>query len=153
MRGLQDYAGRLAGLQRLLPARGAQTPAISGLEARETVVGHGRRQIVAARLGEFEEVVGHDDADGMAAEVLRTRIAAGVAEEPCHRRDRADFQAPAEHVARGLTPAALLAPSGLIQRHRSSLRRRSLPDSAALRAKYLATAPRKSLPRSFASPR
>src|SRR5262249_55192438 len=53
--GAQHHARRLARLERLLPARCAQAPAVARLEAAEAELRHRRRQIVAARFGEREK--------------------------------------------------------------------------------------------------
>src|SRR5258708_1429788 len=48
----QHDAGRLACRQRLLPARGAEAPAVARLQPREPVFRHRRRQIIAPCLRE-----------------------------------------------------------------------------------------------------
>jgi len=121
--GAQHDARRLARLERLGPARRAQAPAVAGLEAGEAELRHRRRQIVAGGFGEFEERGGGDDANRMAAAVIRAGVAAAVAVEAGHRLDRAVFERAAEHVERRRAPglAAALAGTG-IERHRVSPR-------------------------------
>src|SRR5262245_60817988 len=80
------------GVQRLLPARGAQAPAVAGLEAGEAVLRQRRREVVALRLGEVEELGGHDDANRVKAGILAAGIAAGIAIEAGQRRRRAWLQ-------------------------------------------------------------
>src|SRR5262245_29363993 len=53
---------RLAGVECLAPTRGAQAPAVAGVEARESEIGLRRREIVAACLREFEKLGRHLDA-------------------------------------------------------------------------------------------
>jgi hypothetical protein len=43
---------------------------------------HRRRKIIAAEFGKLKELSGHDGADGVAANVFSTRIAAAVSKEP-----------------------------------------------------------------------
>ena len=50
VRRLEHDARGLAGHKSLLPAGGAQAPAIAGLEAGELEFGHGRAEVVAAGL-------------------------------------------------------------------------------------------------------
>jgi hypothetical protein len=45
--GAQHHVRRPAGLQRLLPARPVQAPAVAGVQAGETVDGFGGREVVA----------------------------------------------------------------------------------------------------------
>src|SRR5437868_5402830 len=78
---LENDLRRLAGVQRLLPASGAQAPTVAGLQPGEAELGHRRRQVVALALREGEELGGHDDANRVQAHVLAAGIAAGVAIE------------------------------------------------------------------------
>ena len=57
-----------------------------------------RRQVVADRFGERQELGRQLDAHRVRADVLRPRVAAAVAEKAGHRRRAADFQLAAEHV-------------------------------------------------------
>ena len=50
------------------------------------------RSIIAAGLGNLEELTSHDRAHGMTANVFPTRIAAAVSEEPRHGLHRAIFE-------------------------------------------------------------
>src|ERR1700736_4742759 len=67
MRSAQDHARRTPRLQSLLPARCAQTPAITGLQSRKAESRHRRREIIAARLRELEKAHGHHGAHSVAA--------------------------------------------------------------------------------------
>jgi len=86
-------------LKRLLPARRAQTPAIAGLQAGETVIRHRRGQVVAGLLAERQEFLGHDNADGVTANVLGPGIATPVAKKAGHRVGGANVQNAAQYVA------------------------------------------------------
>src|SRR6185437_16770248 len=52
MRRAQHDARRQPGLERLLPARRAQAPAVARAKAGEAAIRHRRREVVAARFGE-----------------------------------------------------------------------------------------------------
>src|SRR6266404_695202 len=125
MRSAQHHARRTPRLQRFLPARCAQTPAIIGLQSRKAEFRHRRREIIAAGLRELEKTHGHDGAHGVAAVVLAAGVAAAVAKESRHRAQGADFESIAEHVLGLVAPASALA--SVISQHRNSLHRRSLP--------------------------
>src|ERR1019366_4591805 len=102
------------GVQRLLPARGAQAPAVVGLQAGETELGHRRREVVALRLAERQELGGHHHADGVAADILAAGVAAAVAEEAGHWADRAGVELAAQHIERR---SASRTPGGFIEWH------------------------------------
>ena len=51
----QDHAGRATRLERLLPARRTQAPAVAGPQARKAELGHRRRKIIAAGFGKLEK--------------------------------------------------------------------------------------------------
>src|SRR6478609_6187279 len=72
---------RTVGLE---PARGANAPAVAGLETGEAPLGTRRREVVAGKLAEVEELLGHHGAHRVASEVLRPGRAAAVAVEPGH---------------------------------------------------------------------
>ncbi len=80
MGGLQQNLRCLARLQGFLPASGAQTPAITGLQAGEAVSRLGRGKIVAARARKFEKLGGHDCADGVRPGIPRLGFTAAAAE-------------------------------------------------------------------------
>ena len=79
--GLEHDAGGVAGLQCLLPARGAEAPAVAGLEAGEAVLRQGGGEVVADGAAVGEEACRHDRADGVAAVVFGAGAAGAVAEE------------------------------------------------------------------------
>src|ERR1043165_9477906 len=88
VRGLEHDLGRSAGIERLLPAAGAQAPAIARLEAGKAVLRHGSREVVALGLGEGEELGGHDHTDRMQADILAAGVAATVTIEAGHGVER-----------------------------------------------------------------
>src|SRR5277367_6379940 len=124
----QDHARRTPRLQRFLPSRCAQTPAITGLKSWKAEFRDRRREIIAAGLRILKKSRGHDGAHGVAADVLAAGVAAAVAKETGHRAQRADFESIAEHVLGVFAPAAA-ALASVISQHRHSLHRRSLPAS------------------------
>src|SRR5262245_51810741 len=77
----QNDARRAAGLERFAPAHSAQAPAIAGLQSREVEVRLRRRKIVAARLGEGEELRRDFDADRVQSEIVPAGMAAASAKE------------------------------------------------------------------------
>jgi len=85
VRRAQVDARRHTGLVSFLPARGAQAPAVAGLQARETELGSRRREIVAAEARELEKFLRDLDADRVRAQIVVARVAAAVAEESRHR--------------------------------------------------------------------
>src|SRR5690606_11917184 len=81
VRGGEDDARRGAGLERLLPARRAEAPAVAGPEAREAVFRHRRGEIVSGARAEGEELGRHQRADRMRSHIFAVGVAAAVAEE------------------------------------------------------------------------
>src|SRR5271169_2384953 len=70
VRSPQDHAGRLARLERFLPARRTQAPAVAGPEAGKAEFWHRCRQIIAAGFRKLEKLSSHDRADGMTTDVF-----------------------------------------------------------------------------------
>jgi hypothetical protein len=122
----QHHARRAPRLQRFLPPRRAQTPAITRLQSRKAEFRDRRREIVAAGLRILKKSRGHDGAHGVAADILAAGVAATVAKKTRHRAQGADFESIAEHVLGLIAPAAATL-ANLISQHRDSLHRRSLP--------------------------
>src|SRR6516164_1718081 len=114
VRRAQDHSGRLPGLECFLPAGRAQAPAVAGLQSCEAEFRHWRGKVVPAPLGEFEKLIRHDGADGVAAEVLGACVAAAVTEKAGEGLHRTLFELPAEDVPRELAAAA---PSARLQPH------------------------------------
>src|SRR5262245_21442361 len=116
MRCGEDDTRRGPGLERFAQARGAQAPAIAGLQPWEVEVRLRRREIVAARLGEGQELRRDFDADRMQPEILRAGMAAAGAEETGERPLRAALQRLAIDVAlcRSRRLASLLHGGGIL---------------------------------------
>src|SRR6202521_2647286 len=123
----KDYARPPPRLKRFLPARCAQTPAITGLQSRKAEFRDRRREIIAARLRILKKSRGHDRAHRVAADILAAGVAEAVAKETGHRAQRADFESIAEHVLGLVAFAAALA--SVISQHRDSLHRYPSPAS------------------------
>ena len=70
VRSPQDHAGRATRLQRLLPARRTQAPAVAGPQAGKAELRHRCRKIIAPGLGKLEKLGSHDGADRVAADVF-----------------------------------------------------------------------------------
>ena len=105
MRSPQDHAGRLARLERFLPACRAQAPTVARSQAGKAELWRRRRKIIAAGLGKLEELSSHDGADGMTTDVFSTRIAASVSEEPRQGLHRAVFESVAQDIPGRSWPA------------------------------------------------
>src|SRR5579883_29714 len=98
---LEHDLRRRAGIERLLPARGAEAPAVAGLQPGEAVLREGCAEVVAGLLRERQELRRHDAANRVQAKVLLAGVAAAVAIEPGDRVDRAGSERPAQDVDRG----------------------------------------------------
>lgn len=96
--GLQVDGGSDVVVERLAPAIGAETPAISWLEAGEAPLRAGGDEIVALREREVEELFGHGGADDMFAAIVIVGATEAVAEEPCLGAHATAFQGGAKHV-------------------------------------------------------
>src|SRR6185437_13622517 len=107
MRCPERHPRRTPRLQRLLPARRAEAPAIPRLEPGKAELAARGRQIVALRAAERQELRCHHRADRVAAEVFRPGIAAAIPKEAGHRRAGARFQQSPEHIPRPTGPATL----------------------------------------------
>src|SRR5262245_39260519 len=99
MRRPEHHARRHPGGKRLLPTRGAQAPAIAGLQAREADLRDRRAQIVALTLAEGQELRRHFGAHHMGADILGAGLAAAAAVEAAERPDGARLQPFAKDVA------------------------------------------------------
>src|SRR5579872_4934588 len=133
LRGAQHHAWRRTSIQRFLPARRAQAPAIARLQTIEAVLRVRGGQVVAGGFAECKEFDGHHDADRMAAEIFGAGVATAVAEKAGHRFGRADVERTAEYVAG--RPAAR-ATGCFVERHRfAPWLRRLVVAGAILRGK------------------
>src|SRR5271155_1827804 len=88
----QDHARRTPRLQRFLPSRCAQTPAITGLKSWKAEFRDWRREIIAAGLRILKKSRGHDGTHGVAADVLAAGVATAVAKETDNQAQGADFE-------------------------------------------------------------
>jgi hypothetical protein len=104
VRGAQDHAGSLAGLEGFLPTRSTQAPTVAGFQAAKAELRYRGRKIVATRFGKREKRGGHDGADRVATDVLSPGVAAAVSKKARHRVYRAEFKRLAEHVT-GCVPS------------------------------------------------
>jgi len=98
MGGLETHFGRATGFERLLPARGAQAPSVTRLEAREAEFRPWGRQVVTPRQREFEEVRGHERTDGVGADVRGIGLAAATTKPAGYRGLTADGEGITEHI-------------------------------------------------------
>src|SRR5258708_8617665 len=104
--GSQHDPRRLPGIERFLPTRRTETPAVAGVEAGKAILRNRRRQIVAARLGEPQKLGRRDHADRVTPDLLPAGVAAAVPEKARHRLDRAALEPLAQDVPRGYAAVA-----------------------------------------------
>src|SRR5690348_2846220 len=114
-------------LERLLPARRTEAPAISFLQPRKSKCRDWCRKIVAARFREGEESFRNDHAHRVTAEIFRARIATTVAEKSRERGDRAALERFPEHVS-GFSPES--PPFGFDRHRLLRAARESRPQAA-----------------------
>ena len=88
----------LVGVQ---PAHRDHAPAVAGLQTGEIVFRARGAQVIADGSLMLEEFRGHDGADGMATQILRTGATAAVAVEAGQWIGAALFQRPPKHVSIG----------------------------------------------------
>jgi hypothetical protein len=96
--GLEDDLGGEAVFPGFFPSGGAEAPLVAGVEAGETVIGHGGGEVVAVGFGEGEEVFGDAGADGVAAGVFGAGGTGAVAVETGEGVDGAGLEFGAEDV-------------------------------------------------------
>jgi hypothetical protein len=109
MCGAQNDAWRIFRFKCLLPTRSAQAPPVAGQQTRKAEFWHRGGKIIAARFGKREKLRCHHCADGVAAYVLMTGIAAAIAIKPCYGLKRTYFQRLTEYVAGRNRPPASVA--------------------------------------------
>ena len=85
VRGLKNDAWSHVVLVSLLPARGAETPAVSGFETGETVFGHWGRKVVAREFRELKELSCQFYTNGVRTMILIIGVATTIAKESRHR--------------------------------------------------------------------
>ena len=96
--GFEDDRAGGSSLLNLQPTRGADAPAVTGLETGKTKLGHGGAEVVPESLGGFQEGRVDDAADGMDAEVFGAGITAAGAIEAGHGLAAADVERLAQNV-------------------------------------------------------
>ena len=106
VRGAQDHAGSLAGLKCFLPTRCTEAPTVAGFQAAKAELWHRRRKIVATGFGKREKRGGHDDADGVATDILSPSVAAAVSKEARHGVYRTELKPVTEHVTGCVPPTS-----------------------------------------------
>ena len=70
MRRAHHDPGSAVCFECLFPSRGADTPAIAGLQARKTILGHRRTQVVTLLYAEIQECIGHAHANCVGPRIL-----------------------------------------------------------------------------------
>lgn len=95
---LEHDGGRLSRVERLLPTRRAEAPAVAGYESGKAVRGHRCAQVVALGAGELEEFGGHHDANTVHSGIVAAALAATVAVETRERVEAAQFELATENV-------------------------------------------------------
>lgn len=88
-----------AGVERLTPARGAKTPAITRLQARKTGCWNRRREVIAALFAEGEKIRRDLNADDVRPIIDRRCLATAGAEKAGFRSAAAFRQLFAKDVA------------------------------------------------------
>lgn len=88
-----------AGNEGFLPTLCAQTPAVARSEAGKTEFWAGRRQVVAARFRECQELSGDLDANRVHADIFGPRLAASAPIKAGGGIERANLEGFAEDVA------------------------------------------------------
>lgn len=126
--GLEHHRRGDPGGQRLEPPIGADAPPVAGLEPGEADRGLGRREIVAVRPAEVEELLGDLGADHVGTEILGTGVATAVSVKTGERSVAAGLEGSAEDVgghrsipaenerlaAHGANPYVPAVPSALV---------------------------------------
>jgi len=92
----QIYKRRNSIIQGLLPARNAETPLISRLEARK--VRGGRTQVVSLRFGVGQKCLSNLSANDVSSHVLRSGFAQAIAVKTRHGSGAADLQRFPQHI-------------------------------------------------------
>jgi hypothetical protein len=94
----QVHRGSHSTLERVSPASDAKAPAIADLKTRKAPFFVRCDKVVAVEDREIQKVSSRDHADGMQANVLRTRAAEAIAIKPGHRISATRFEICSEHV-------------------------------------------------------
>jgi hypothetical protein len=83
----------------LLPTFRAKAPAVAWVEAGKSKLGTLRREVVATRFRESQELCGYFDTDRVDAHIFRTSLAAASAVKAGGRIERANLKRLAEDAA------------------------------------------------------
>ncbi len=106
MRRLEHDRGGHARFERLLPASRNDAPAIARLQPGEHPLRLGRDEVVPTRHRELQELLGHDGAHDVEADVRALGVAVPVAVEARHRIEATGLELAAEDVHEDeLTPS------------------------------------------------
>ena len=100
VRGLENDAWSRVVLVRLLPARGAETPAVSGFETRKTVFRHGGGKVVPSEFGELKEFGCHFHTNGVRTMILIIGVTTTVAKESRQRISATRLERIAQNIER-----------------------------------------------------
>jgi hypothetical protein len=100
VRGLKNDAWSHVVLVSLLPARGAETPAVTGFEAGETVFRHRGGKVVASEFGELKKLGCQFHANGVRTMILIIGFATTVAKESGHRIGAARLERTTQNIER-----------------------------------------------------
>lgn len=87
-----QHLGRATCFVRLFPASGAETPAISTLQAREAKLWRWSYQVIPLRLTELEKFLCYLHANRMRADILRTGFATPASGKASQRGRGANLQ-------------------------------------------------------------
>jgi len=98
VRGLKNDAWSHVVLVGLLPPRGAETPAVSGLETGETVFRHGGGKVVPSEFGELKELGGHFHTNRVRTIILIIGVTTTVAEESRQRISATGLERTAQNI-------------------------------------------------------
>lgn len=98
MRRGEHHERRFSRFFCFLPTPSTQTPAITRLEPRKTVLRHRRRQVIPAALRERQEISRHNRAYRVRTDVFSPGITTTVAEKPRHRSLRTYRQRTTENI-------------------------------------------------------
>lgn len=98
MRRRQHNLRSVPGIERFLPPRCAEAPFVAGLQTGKPKLKIGRRQVVAGRFRERQELGRQYNTNRVRPDVLRPGVAAAVPEKPGHRRSATGCQLLAQHI-------------------------------------------------------
>lgn len=100
VRGLKNDAWSHVVLVSLLPARGTETPAVSGFETGETVFRHRGGKVVASEFGELKELSCQFHTNGVRTMILIIGVATTIAKESRQRIGATRLERTAQNIQR-----------------------------------------------------